>query len=495
MRRLLPALLLLASALPAWGHPMPSSAVVLRLHCSEIDAELTLPIGELALGWEKPLSLDSAQAVRQYGAVLGDYVREHVRPTAPDGRPWTVTVREVVPLNEQEPDIRVVLTMFPPPGAPVDRLTFHYDVIFHHLITHTAVVTLASDWRGGVLGEEPVLLGTMRDTCSMLAIDRSGGSWFQGFAAMFRLGARHIAEGTDHLLFLLALILPAPLVAAGGRWGGYAGWKTAFRRVVKVVTAFTIGHSITLMFGAVGWVRLPGALVESAIALSILVSAVHGLVPVFRGREILIAGGFGLVHGLAFATTLTGFGFDPLTMVSSVLGFNLGIEVLQLLVVLVSMPWLVLLARSRVYVPFRITCAVLTGIAAAAWLAERSFGRANPIVPLVEGAAFHVPWLLAGLVVLTVASMMTRPDGSPWKPDSAGAGLQPPGRLDVAVCTEGEADEPEEAHDAHPGPDLDLHRAVCLPEFATRQGVWADLRGLPDEGGGGCDGGVPEIAR
>ena len=260
MRRLLPALLLLVAARPAWGHPMPSSAVVLRLHRTGIDAELTLPIGELAMGWEKPLPMDAVQTVRQYGEELKDYVRAHVRPSAPDGRPWTVTVREVTPVDEKEPDVRVALTMTPPPGAPVDRLTFRYDVIFHHLITHTAVVTLASDWRNGVMGEEPVLLGTMRDTNAAIAIDRSGGSWFQGFAAMFRLGARHIAEGTDHLLFLLALILPAPLVAASGRWGGYAGGKTAFRRIVKVVTAFTLGHSITLVFGALGWARLPGRL-------------------------------------------------------------------------------------------------------------------------------------------------------------------------------------------------------------------------------------------
>src|SRR3954462_6419555 len=293
--------------------------------------------------------------------------------------------------------------MNPPPGAPVGRLSFRYDVIFHHLITHTAVITLADDWRNGVLGEEPVLLGTMRDTSDAIAIDRSGGSWFQGFAAMFRLGARHIGEGADHLLFLLALILPAPLVASGGRWGGYAGWQTAFRRIIKVVTAFTLGHSITLLFGALGWVSLPGALVESAIALSILVSAVHALVPVFRGREVLIAGGFGLVHGLAFASTLTGFGFDPLTMVSSVLGFNLGIEAVQLLVILAAMPWLVLLARTRVYVPFRIAGATLTGIAAAAWLTERAFGRANPIAPLVESIASYSHWLLTSLAVFSVA--------------------------------------------------------------------------------------------
>src|SRR3954465_4254766 len=302
MRRLLPALLLVMAARPAWGHPMPNSAVVLRLHRASIDAELTLPIVERATGWEKRLPMDAAQTVRLHGEELKAYVRSHVRPSTPDGRPWSVTVREVVPVQEKEPDVRVLLTMAPPPGAPADRLALRYDVIFHHLITHTAVVTLAGDWRNGVTGEEPVLLATMRDTNPEIVIDRSGGSWLRGFAAMFRLGTRHIAEGTDHLLFLLALILPAPLVVSGGRWGGYAGGTTALRRIVKVVTAFTLGHSITLVLGALGWVRLPGAAVESAIAVSILVSAVHALVPIFRGREVFIAGGFGLMHGLAFAT-------------------------------------------------------------------------------------------------------------------------------------------------------------------------------------------------
>jgi hypothetical protein len=401
MRKLLPALLLLVIMRPAWGHPMPSSSVVLRVHRDGIDAELTLPIGELATGWEKPLPMDAVGTVQRYGDEIKDYVRAHVRPIAPDGRPWTLAVGDVIPVIEHEPDVRVALTMTPPAGAPADRLTLNYDVIFHHLITHTAVVTLASDWRNGVMAEEPVLLGTMRDTDASIAIDRSGGSWFQGFAAMFRLGARHIAEGTDHLLFLLALILPAPLVAAGGRWGGYGGARTAFRRIIKVVTAFTLGHSITLVLGALGWARLPGAVVESAIALSILVSAVHALVPIFRDRELYIAGGFGLVHGLAFAATLTGFDFDPLTLISSVLGFNLGIEVFQLLVIVAVMPGLLVLARSRVYGPFRVAGATFAGIAACSWLAERAFGLFNPVGSLVEGAATYSPWLLTGLVVLT----------------------------------------------------------------------------------------------
>ena len=87
MRRLLPALLLLVTVSPAWGHPMPSSAVVLRLHRDGIDAELTLPIGELALGWEKPLPRTPSRRCRQYGAGLKEYVRAHVRPLLPTGGP------------------------------------------------------------------------------------------------------------------------------------------------------------------------------------------------------------------------------------------------------------------------------------------------------------------------------------------------------------------------------------------------------------------------
>jgi hypothetical protein len=80
--------------------------------------------------------------------------------------------------------VRVALTMTPPPGAPADRLTFHDDAIFHHLITQAAVVTLARDWSNGVTGKEPLLLGTMRNTNAAIVIDRSGAGE-DGLGALF----------------------------------------------------------------------------------------------------------------------------------------------------------------------------------------------------------------------------------------------------------------------------------------------------------------------
>ena len=415
MKRLWLTLALLVTVSPAWSHAMPSTDVILRMHQGGADARLILPIIELRLGWQKPLPMDAAQTIRQYGPDLKEYVLQHVRPTAPDGRPWTVIVRSLTPIaasapNEyvaSSPDVQVDLAMTPPPGAPADRLTLHYDVIFHRLITHTAIVSVASDWRSGLVSGPPKVLGVMRDTQPFLVIDRSQGSWGRGFAALFGLGARHIAEGTDHLLFLLALLLPAPLIAAGGRWGGYAGGRAALRRIVKITSAFTVGHSLTLLLGAVGWVRLPGTFIESAIAVSIFISASHALVPIFRGKEIFIAGGFGLVHGLAFSETLTGFGFDPITLASSVLAFNLGIEAVQILVIVITMPWLLLLAQTPVYSSFRIVGSCLTGVAAAAWFLERALGWPNPVAPLVEMAAAHALWLVAGLAVLSVSAYLT----------------------------------------------------------------------------------------
>ncbi|MGA7411788.1 MAG: HupE/UreJ family protein, partial [Bryobacteraceae bacterium] len=116
--------------------------------------------------------------------------------------------------------------------------------------------------------------------------------WFRAFAGMYRLGLRHIAEGTDHLLFLLTLLLPAPLLAVGSRWAGSAGVHHSLLQIMKIVTAFTVGHSITLALAAWGLIRVPGRPIEALIAVSILVSAIHALRPLFPGREAVVASFF-----------------------------------------------------------------------------------------------------------------------------------------------------------------------------------------------------------
>ena len=217
---------------------------------------------------------------------------------------------------------------------------------------------------------------------------------------------QHIAEGTDHLLFLLALLLPASLTACAGRWGPAAPVRQSIWRLLKVVTGFTIGHSCTLVAGSLGWFHVPEQPIEVLIAVSILVSAIHALRPVFPGREAYVAAGFGLIHGMSFASVLSGFRLDAWRMAQCIFGFNLGIELMQLIVVGVTVPWLILLARTNAYTPFRLISGVGAGVAALGWMCERALGWKNPIGTLVDQASAHALWIVVGLAVLSIGATL-----------------------------------------------------------------------------------------
>jgi hypothetical protein len=136
-------------------------------------------------------------------------------------------------------------------------------------------VTVRQHWSGRqVDGEGTTQVGTIRiDTRTMtvpaLKVDLGDGSAWRGFLAMVKLGGDHILTGTDHLLFLLILLLPAPLTATGRRWDGLGGTRRALGRIGRVTLAFTAGHSVALAVTALGRLDVPGWPVEAFIAASI----------------------------------------------------------------------------------------------------------------------------------------------------------------------------------------------------------------------------------
>ncbi len=221
---------------------------------------------------------------------------------------------------------------------------------------------------------------------------------------LFHLGMRHIADGTDHLLFLLVLLLPAPLTVSRRRWSGPVAPRDGLVRVLGIVTAFTVGHSITLGLAAVGGIAVPGRAVEVLIALSILVSAAHAWRPIFPGREAAIAGAFGLVHGLAFAATLDHLGVGRWERLAGTLAFNAGIEAMQVLVVAAVLPSLLMIGRSAAYVVVRIAGAAFAGAAALGWIIGRLFDAPVPVDTVVDAVAAHgvaiaLALLVAALVI------------------------------------------------------------------------------------------------
>lgn len=370
----------------ATAHPMPYTAVMLDFGAGGVSAELVLPLQELELGFKQPLLDQPAQVLPKYGPALRDYVLAHVHPTAPDGRPWTVEVSGMsVQIKEQPFDLVTHLWMRPPPGAPLRQFKLNYDVILHEVISHKAFVFVRNDWNEarfqptGQVPPMPEAVGLFRYLVSSVDIHRTGGSFWRGFGSVLTLGVQHIAGGLDHLLFLFVLLLPAPLLPAGKRWGAFRGLKGSFGQLLKIVTAFTLGHSLTLLIGGMGWVRLPQKPVEILIAVSILVSAIHAIRPIFAGREAWVAGGFGLVHGLAFSSSIAQFGFSTWSLVMTILGFNLGIELMQLAIVIMVVPALILLGRSQTYAPVRTAGAALAAVAALCWIGARvEFWKKEP---------------------------------------------------------------------------------------------------------------------
>ena len=197
--------------------------------------------------------------------------------------------------------------------------------------------------------------------------------WAQ-FAAYARDGVWHIWIGFDHILFLLSLLLPAVLLWRARQWQAAETFRAAFLDVFKIVTAFTLAHSITLTLATLGVVSLPSRWVESAIAASVVLAALNNVWPLVHGRRWTEAFGFGLVHGFGFASVLADLRLPREALVPALVGFNLGVEGGQLVIVALFLPLAFALRRTAFY-----RRAVMVGgsrvIAALAgvWLVERAF--------------------------------------------------------------------------------------------------------------------------
>lgn len=401
----------------AEAHPMPHTNVLLDVHDHDVTATLELPVADLGLAMGVDLQADPAGEVVQRREEILDYLHAHFEPTTMDGQSWsvrfndpTVTAAEQTSTGTYQ-EVVVTAVLEPPAGGTTRQFQLGYDAVVHQVLTHTVLVSVRQDWASGSVGEDVtsevgvVRIDTATGAVKPVAIDLSSGSSWRGFEAMVELGVSHIREGTDHLLFLLTLLLPAPLIAASRRWGGFAGVRTSLRAIAGITLAFTIGHSTTLVLASVGRWMLPTGAIEALIAVSILVSAAHAIRPIFPGKEVVVAGFFGLIHGAAFSFTLSELDLSTPQLVLSLLGFNLGIEIMQIAIVALVLPSLIVLASTRMYTPIRVVGAAAAGIAALGWFADR-VGSPNIIAMQADRLGAFGPWLIGVLAVAAITSMI-----------------------------------------------------------------------------------------
>jgi hypothetical protein len=319
----------------------------LRVEVEAVDAAVALGLGA---------SID-ADELRPHTALVQRWLGGGLRVEGESG-PCTATGSAPGLVGEGS-GARLVVELDYACPAPMGVVQLHDDTVFDDDPAHETFVS--------VRGPEGFDAHVLRDDARSVALNRAPRA-SETAAAFVVEGGRHLVTGYDHMLFLLSLILAAGLIVRR------EGLRAALRDVAWVVTAFTLGHSLSLAAAALGWVSLPSAVVEIAIAASIVLVALGNVArPEARIARPWLAGVFGLVHGFGFSSVLAELGLPPAHRVLALLSFNVGIELAQLAFVAAVLVPLARLAHHDGYRRFVLQGASLAIAACGGvWLVERA---------------------------------------------------------------------------------------------------------------------------
>jgi hypothetical protein len=342
LRNLLLLTLLFAGPV-AQAHIASNGFLTLNVQGPRISGSIELAIrdGELAVGLDHDGNGQVTWGeVKSSEAALQNYVRGHLRLAAGESSQCQISFGPVE-VNDRVDGNYLWLPLRGECATEVKRLFIEYRLLDVEDPSHRGLLALTANGSAqtGVLG------GTARAR----QFELNDPSTWSAFFEYLRAGIWHIWSGIDHLLFLLSLLLPAVLMRRQDRWDAVPIAAPAFVNIVKVVTAFTLAHSITLSLAAFDVVRLPSRLTESVIAASIIIAALNNVFPRITAGPWRIAFAFGLLHGFGFASVLAEMGLPKGARLASLVAFNLGVEAGQLAVVLTIMPLAYLLRATDFY--------------------------------------------------------------------------------------------------------------------------------------------------
>ena len=351
----------------AQAHEPSKSYLSLTLDSSEFTGKWDIPLRYLQsvvpFGLDKNGAVSTAQLQTHFHD-LTNYAFSRLQIEL-DGGP--VVPRQVSPKPAVEElsdgaylQINFVLEHFPPPRI----VTVNYQLFFETNSLHRGLLRLQAGDKVQIAAFSP---DRPRQQFELAAPASS-----RQFINFLREGIWHIWTGYDHILFLLALLLPSVLQREGGRWRGVSAFRPALFNVLKIVTAFTLAHSLTLSLATLGINVLPSRLTESAIAISVALAAAKNLWPVIRERVWIVAFVFGLIHGFGFATALADLGLRHGSLLITLIGFNFGVELGQLAIVAVFLPLAFALRRTWLYQsPVLQVGSACIIVVAISWCAER----------------------------------------------------------------------------------------------------------------------------
>ncbi len=403
-------LLLLGAAGPAAAHSGNQSYLYLDVTETSLSGRAELPIRDLRTTLGLQLDGTDEEILAELAAnseLLNTYIDQHL-DIGPSGGSWAIDFADAELFYSDAPEVDdnyILLPFDVAVGSETVPRQFdvRFDAFFDEVDGRDALLLIGNDWQGGVIDNGREDLATFDPGTRVHAIDLGAPSALKNLTSSVKLGVNHIKTGPDHILFVLVLLLPSVLVLREA-WHPVDRFGSALWRVLKIVTMFTVAHSITFTLAGVGLLPLPSPrIVESIIALSIAAAALHNIRPVVPNQEWLISFAFGLFHGMGFASLVSGLDVSRSTQLVSLLGRNVGIEIGQAVVVVMLFPLLYLLRRLWVYRPLLVGISLLlTGIALI-WMVERLFQTDLGINQWVD-PFFVTPRVFYYIVALTAVA-------------------------------------------------------------------------------------------
>ena len=414
MKRLVLAFATLFVAAQAHAHKASDAYVTLRVDGATVDARIDIALRDL----DRDLDLDtnaddqlSWQEVRTRWADIASLARAGIRLSAdgarctPEAADAPATEANAPALTQHSDGTYAVLRAQWQCTAPVRQLSVDYQLFAKTDPTHRGIARVAradasamqlavlspgNGWHRFRLPALPVAASAAVAPATPVPVAQPGAdaaaaedappSSFLGFV---REGVHHILIGYDHILFLLSLLLPAVWIRSAvadprtgvsrTRWIPSNNLKLALANVLKVVTAFTVAHSITLALSVLDIVNPPSRWVESIIAASVVLAALNNIWPVISEARWKLTFVFGLVHGFGFASALKDAGLAKGALVGPLVGFNVGVEIGQLCIVALVLPIAWSLRGTRTYRgAFAGSSLAIAGVAGL-WLVQRAF--------------------------------------------------------------------------------------------------------------------------
>lgn len=409
--------LLITFAGSAGAHRNDESYLYLDVGDNDLRGSVQLPYGDVrsVLGLRLEGTAEEVKAeIEQNLDFLHTFALEHTR-VGPEADPWTLDLEGFDVLMDEDVEengLGYVILPFVVDYRGVEvpqNIDVEFTVFLEEIDDRNNIALISNDWKRGVIDEEANELVIFSEGNRTGSIDLGDASEWKNFRASISLGVDHIRTGPDHIFFVFVLLLPSVLVLSGFVWGPAPSFRGSLWRVLKVATMFTVAHSITFTLAGLNVLPLPPSkFVETVIAASIAAAALHNFRPILGHREWSIAFIFGLFHGMGFAGLVEELEISRTTQLVSLFGRNVGIEIGQAIIIVITFPALFIVSRTRFYKPFFNAATLTLAAISTVWIFERILETNYGLDWVVNRIIAWPRSLVACLIITVLAAVLYR---------------------------------------------------------------------------------------